>query len=283
MARGLCLWVAAAATFRRVDAEDVRLEIEQMEGAAPLVETDANQWRIVGAKGMTQNGTRIDRIRGRWVIAEVQFFTDSVADQNAPGGYKCSGRIYSDNRKTHPLTPIDTSCGDNGPWFPEIRAVDMDEDTQFWSTCYQTKGCRAWYGIKIQNAQTVKCIKIKQKDADAYVATTVRLERWYSQPNGERKWCCKTDEARLDKVTPHRTEVYERPDDELKSNQDDVVWKGYWKVVQKWTLADGKDNPGGRWLKLVVGHEKAMDGGAHRRAAAHGLLLVAAAASTWTL
>jgi hypothetical protein len=63
-----------------------------------------------------------------------------------------------------------------------MRAIDGCSSSEFWSQCYQCVIPEAWYGVRFinddPNVTQIKCVKIFQKDADAYTATRVQLQRW---------------------------------------------------------------------------------------------------------
>jgi len=173
--------------------------------------THGGQWRLLATEGQKQDGTIIKTIpgestaviRGHWAIGELEFYADP----------NCEGSKYPTLLKDTPvLSPIHTtygwqddapdapdsgsflaSLGEEAPWYPEMRAIDGCSTSEFWSQCYQCDASSAWFGVKFDdddlNATHIKCVKMFQKDADAYTATRVELHRWY--PNISS---CKTNE-----------------------------------------------------------------------------------------
>lgn len=159
--------------------------------------THGSQWRLLALAGQKQDGTLItgDKsepmyptvIRGHWAIGELQFFEDP----------NCGGKKHPTLEKDTPvLVPLHTTyswqddtpeelpfnAGVEAPWYSEMRAIDGCSSSEFWSQCYQCTIPEAWYGVRFikddPNVTQIKCIKIFQKDADAYTATRVQLQRW---------------------------------------------------------------------------------------------------------
>jgi hypothetical protein len=141
-------------------------------------------------KGIETETTYPTVIRGHWAIGELEFYSDS----------NCEGPKYPTIQKDGPvLSPMHTTygwqdeypdghpflltLGSEGPWYSEMRAIDGCPSSEFWSACYQCDASTAWYGVAFKDDKKdvtqIKCVKIFQKDADAYTATRVELQRWY--------------------------------------------------------------------------------------------------------
>jgi len=165
--------------------------------------THFGQWRLLATEGQKQDGTIIKGvkgetqyptvIRGHWAIGELEFYADP----------NCEGSKHPTLVKDKPvLSPLHTTygwqddavdeadahpfllgLGGESPWYSEMRAIDGCYSSEFWSQCYQCDGSSAWYGVKFDdddmNATHIKCVKVYQKEADAYTATRVELHRWY--------------------------------------------------------------------------------------------------------
>lgn len=182
--------------------------------------THQSQWRLLALEGQKQDGTIIAGvkeesgyptvIRGHWAIGELEFYADP----------NCEGSKLPTLQKDKPvLSPLHTtygwqsdspwnedneppfSAGQESPWYSEMRAIDGCPSSEFWSQCYQCAVPEAWYGVQFindePNVTQIKCIKMFQKDADAYTATRVQLQRWESASTkddgiGKVEWTWKT-------------------------------------------------------------------------------------------
>jgi len=167
----------------------------------------SSQWRLLAKEGQKLDGTVIEGvesesmyptvIRGHWAIGELEFYADP----------DCAGAKHPTLKKDGTqLSPLHTTYGwqdaypaehwfhltmmTDSPWYSEIRAIDGCHSSEFWSSCYQCGNVdtddgkkNAWYGVRFENddkdANQIGCVKITQKDADAYSATRVQLQRWY--------------------------------------------------------------------------------------------------------
>jgi len=171
--------------------------------------THSSQWRLVATEGQRQNGeiikgvpgTDTTVIRGHWAIGEIEWY----ADPNCSAAKHPT--LKKDKTQVSPLhttfsctdecpseTDFHSSLATDPPWYSEMRAIDGCYSSEFWSECYQCAPTDAWYGIKFhhddKNATQIRCLKIFQKDADAYTATRVELQRWYpaSEENEMGGW-----------------------------------------------------------------------------------------------
>jgi len=173
--------------------------------------THGGQWRLLATEGQKQDGTIIKGIkgessyptviRGHWAIGELEFYADPNCEGPKHLSYPGDDAVLSPLHTTYgwqddPLPaehPFHASLGEESPWYSEIRAIDGCSTSEFWSQCYQCDASSAWYGVKFDDADLngtqIKCVKMYQKDADAYTATRVELHRWY--PNTTT---CKTSE-----------------------------------------------------------------------------------------
>jgi hypothetical protein len=182
-----------------------------------------SQWRLVATEGQKQDGTIIKGvksetmyptvIRGHWAIGEIEWYSDAECTKKHPtlieqGTQLSPLHTTYDGGDDCPYPPHDfhsTLPGDP-PWYSEVRAMDSCHSSEFWSACYQCeegdawpevveknpdKGPNAWYGVQFHNDENsqVGCVKIFQKDADAYTATKVFLERWMvNETDGSGAW-----------------------------------------------------------------------------------------------
>lgn len=158
-----------------------------------------SQWRLLATEGQKIDGTIIQGvpsddtyptvIRGHWAIGELEFYADP----------NCEGSKYPTLIEDGPkLAPMQTTYGwqdeypaphpfleslaSEGPWYSEMRAIDGCPYSEFWSQCYQCAVPDAWYGVTFDennvNVTHIGCVRVFQKDADAYTATRVQLEHW---------------------------------------------------------------------------------------------------------
>jgi hypothetical protein len=150
-------------------------------------------------------------IRGHWAIGELEFYADPDCEGPKHPTLKKDDK-FPDLTKDEPvLSPMHTTYGwqddtpymteddipfdmqVDAPWYSEMRAIDGCYSSEFWSSCYQCWNPyvrlhdikitpSAWYGVTFLNddpdVTQIKCVKIFQKDADAYTATHVELQRW---------------------------------------------------------------------------------------------------------
>jgi len=219
-----------------------------------------SQWRLLATEGQKLDGTIIKGIieestyptviRGHWAIGELEFYSDP----------HCKGKKYPTLVEDGPaLTPLMTTygwqddapaehpflaqLGSESPWYSEMRAIDGCYSSEFWSQCYQCDGTQAWYGVRFdkdeKDVTQIKCIKMFQKDADAYTATRVQLERWLP------------------------TTIIEDSDGNVTN-----VTVGHWKKLGDWTGLNG-----GRWYVLQH-NTTAATAGAHESAVPSCLGLV---------
>lgn len=160
-----------------------------------------SQWRLLALAGQKQDGTIISGvetepmyptvIRGHWSIGELEFFEDPNCEGNKHPSLKRDAPVLAPMYTTYTWQddspdelPFDTGreSQQQQPWYSEMRAVDGCSSSEFWSACYQCAIPEAWYGVAFLNddpsVTQIKCVKIFQKDADAYTATNVELQRW---------------------------------------------------------------------------------------------------------
>lgn len=172
-----------------------------------------SQWRLVALAGQQQDGTIIRGvegetfyptvIRGHWAIGELEFYQDP----------NCEGKKHATLIRDKPvLSPMHTTyswqddspdelpfaAGQESPWYSEMRAIDGCSSSEFWSQCYQCSIPEAWYGVRFEKdepeATQIQCVKMFQKDADAYTATRVQLQRWeLNTESTEGSWIKKGD------------------------------------------------------------------------------------------
>lgn len=194
-----------------VSSEETCGEYILPNGPVHFNPTHYSQWRLLALEGQKQDGTIISGvesettyptvIRGHWAIGELEFYEDP----------NCEGGKHASLKKDTPvLSPLHTTigwqddtpdelpfkAGEEAPWYSEMRAIDGCSSSEFWSQCYQCANDEAWYGVVFDNDEPnrhqIKCIKMFQKDADAYTATRVHLQRW--EPEGESgSWKTKGD------------------------------------------------------------------------------------------
>lgn len=159
------------------------------------------QWRVVATEGQKQDGTIIvgapsepmypTVIRGHWAIGELEWYSDDDCESGKHPTLKDDGTVVSPLHTTYgwqddcPLPNehwYHDSLVSDPPWYPEMRAIDGCYSSEFWSACYQCEKEAAWYGLQFHkddpNTTQIRCLKIFQKDADAYTATRVELQRW---------------------------------------------------------------------------------------------------------
>eukprot|EP00746_Dinoflagellata_sp_MGD_P165882 gnl/MRDRNA2_/MRDRNA2_95420_c0_seq1.p1 gnl/MRDRNA2_/MRDRNA2_95420_c0~~gnl/MRDRNA2_/MRDRNA2_95420_c0_seq1.p1 ORF type:complete len:257 (+),score=42.48 gnl/MRDRNA2_/MRDRNA2_95420_c0_seq1:82-852(+) len=170
--------------------------------------THGSQWRLLALAGQKQDGTIITGdpsepmyptvIRGHWAIGELEFFEDPNCEGNKHPSLKKDGPVLAPMHTTYSWqddTPdeLPFAAGVESPWYSEMRALDGCSSSEFWSSCYQCAIPQAWYGVVFinddPNVTQIKCVKVFQKDADAYTATHVELQRWEPPVNGtEGSW-----------------------------------------------------------------------------------------------
>lgn len=229
--------------------------------------TERGQWRLVGTKGLDVEGKRISRIQGRWIIKEVEFYTDSSCN--------ASSKVSSNKADANSLVPIITKYGDYSPFLStdcyesEIRMFDEDVQTKFWSTCYQSEDketgscgalltgcCKPWFGIRLSNTTNsqIKCVKLLQSESEQYQASEIHLQKWI--PNASSTWAPIADANMPD---DSMRDVYVRTNDAFKhAKRDGDLYAGQWQVKKIWT----NDQQGGSWIVL-------KDTATHAVAAAH--------------
>lgn len=183
----LATWLYADAECGPKDPKKNELPSE----AADHHSTHRGQWRLVAIEGQSHKGeiiTSLDNdgivIRGHWAIGEIELF---------PDGECTSAKIPTIVKDGAYLKPLDSSVdvaqtdsdGEpktyDPPWYKELRAFDECHTSQWWSPCYQCYAGDAWIGVQFDNNHLddeIRCVKIFQKDSDAYSATRVLLQRW---------------------------------------------------------------------------------------------------------
>lgn len=196
------LAISSLLTRVLVDAEETCGKWKDPRSPVHFDSTNNGQWRLLATEGQKQDGTIIEGapplavIRGHWAIGELEFFEDP----NCEGDKHPS--LLNDDDPSWPspvLAPLHTTFGwqddtpeghaflieTDPPWYSEMRAIDGCRTSEFWSQCYQCDSGSAWYGVVFdKEASTIKCVKMFQKDADAYTATRVELQKWYPSEEG---------------------------------------------------------------------------------------------------
>jgi hypothetical protein len=195
----IVLAVSCLCTKYLVNSEDTCGTYELPNAPVHFKPSHSSQWRLLATEGQKLDGTIIQGIeaentyptvvRGHWAIGELEFYLDP----------NCEGSKYNTLIKDGPvLSPLQTtygwqddapaahpflaSLGSEAPWYSEMRAIDGCASSEFWSQCYQCDGTQAWYGVQFndddKDVTQIQCVKIFQKNADAYTATRVQLQRW---------------------------------------------------------------------------------------------------------
>jgi len=175
--------------------------------------THGSQWRLLALAGQKQDGTIISGdeseptyptvIRGHWAIGELEFFEDPNCEGSKHPTLKKDTPVLSPMHTTYSwqddspeglpfVLGRDEDAGRESPWYSEMRAIDGCYSSEFWSSCYQCAIPEAWYGVTFltdnPNVTQIKCVKIFQKDADAYTATHVELQRWEPAIESPGSW-----------------------------------------------------------------------------------------------
>lgn len=200
------LAISSLLTRVLVDAEETCGKWKDPRSPVHFDSTNNGQWRLLATEGQKQDGTIIEGapplavIRGHWAIGELEFFEDP----NCEGDKHPS--LLNDDDPSWPspvLAPLHTTFGwqddtpeghaflieTDPPWYSEMRAIDSCHSSEFWSACYQCESGDAWYGVQFKDAEAqVGCLMVFQKDADAYTATKVFLERWMTDADGAGSW-----------------------------------------------------------------------------------------------
>lgn len=195
----IILTITCVSTKLLVNGEDTCGEYLLPKEPVHFNPTHGSQWRLLATAGQKQDGTVIEGkkeevmyptvIRGHWAIGELEFYADGNCNGNKlPTLLKDKpvlAPMYTTygNQDTYPVEhPFLLSLGSEGPWYSETRAIDGCYSSEFWSACYQCDASSAWYGVRFDKDEPdvtqIKCIKMFQKDADAYTATRVELQRW---------------------------------------------------------------------------------------------------------
>lgn len=200
------LTVSCLSTRFLVNSEETCGEYLLPNDPVHFSEAHGSQWRLVGMEGQKQDGTIIAGIkeepmyptviRGHWAIGELEFYPDPNCEGDKhPTLIRDTPVLeplhttfgWQDDAKWTEDTPLPFDVGGEGaamesPWYSEMRAIDGCSSSEFWSQCYQCAVPSAWYGVRFlkdePNVTQIKCVKIFQKDADAYTATRLELQRW---------------------------------------------------------------------------------------------------------
>jgi len=201
----IILTISCFSTKFLVNCEDTCGTWELPNDPVHFSPSHSSQWRLIAREGQKQDGTIIAGvkteamyptvIRGHWAIGELEFYADPSCEGKKHTTLKKDGPVLSPLQTTYGWQdefpaehPFLLTLGGESPWYSEMRAIDGCASSEFWSQCYQCKnydgdGKSAWFGVQFDNDEKdvtqIKCVKIFQKDADAYTATRVELQRWY--------------------------------------------------------------------------------------------------------
>lgn len=210
--------------------------------------THSGQWRLVAVEGSDPKGDPITNpengvvIRGHWAIGEIELYSDpDCRGDKMPTLEKDNTQVTSllttyQAPKSAPfphesnsfLEEIET---DGTPWYSELRALDECQHSWFWSECTRCAPEQAWFGVRFDDPETeLRCLRIIQKDSDAYLATGVRLQRWLPE-----YWNSTTTEDGIISKVPMGS------------------WS--WHQIKYWNGLEG-----GRWFLLTANSSLAIAG-----------------------